>query len=48
MYPLIRRLQNSPLTSWWWRWFYNDETGEMLMLPWYFRPDYPLLPHHKP
>jgi hypothetical protein len=48
MYPLIRRLQNSPLTGWWWQWFYNDITGELLMLPWYSCPDYPLLPHHKP
>jgi hypothetical protein len=46
-YSLIRRLQNSPLTNWWWRWFLNDETGEIQLLPWYACPNYPLVPWRK-
>lgn len=38
LYALIRRLQNSPLTSWWWRFWYHSDSGELLILPWYADP----------
>lgn len=37
-YSLIRRLQNSSLTRWWWRYWYHSDSGQLTILPWYADP----------
>jgi len=35
---LIQRLQNSPLTSWIWQFWQHEETGYLVMLPFWKKP----------
>ncbi len=35
---LIHRLQNSPLTSWVWQVWQHEETGYLVMLPFWKQP----------
>jgi len=35
-YSLVCILQNSPLTRWWWKMWQHQETGRIVLKPWYF------------
>jgi len=38
-YKIIQRLQNSPLTSWLWKYVHNDKTGEITIVPRFSRKE---------
>ena len=38
LYPLIRFLQNFPLTRWCWSMWQHDETGLIVLLPFWKSP----------
>ena len=35
---IIQRLQNSPITSWIWKFWQHEETGYLVMLPFWKKP----------
>ena len=37
-YPLVRALQNFPITGWWWVFWISKTTGQIVLIPWHEHP----------